>query len=352
MILNKKNIDTTKQPIFLGESLGLQRFDKYKYPIFFDLFNKQLGFFWRPEEISLQLDRNQFSELEEHERFIFTKNLLFQTMLDSIVARGVPSFTKYVTNPELEICLNTWGFFENIHSYSYTYIIKNVYSDPSKILDQALEDSEILRRADSATAAYDSLASTDETNVESLKDKIYLSLISVNILEAVRFYVSFVCAFAFGENKKMIGNADIIKLIRRDEAVHLYCTQNILNILRTVEEEGFTAVAERCKDRAIQMYVEAAAEEKKWSQYLFSNGSLIGLSEAVLNRYIEWLTDTRMKDVGLPKQFGSKNPIGGWLDPWMGNNSLQVAPQESEITSYKIGQSNNDLSNVSYDDII
>lgn len=338
-ILNRLNVDTTKQPIFLGEKLGLQRYDRFKYPVFFDLFNKQLTFFWRPEEINLTLDRAEYAQLEKHEKFIFTKNLLFQTMLDSVVARGVPTFTKYVSNPELEICMNTWGFFENIHSYSYTYIIKNVYSTPGIILDQALTDPEILKRADSVTKAYDEL----DCATFDIKEKIYLSLISVNILEAIRFYVSFVCAFAFGENKKMIGNSSIIKLIRRDEAVHLYTTQNIINILKNNEDEGFVNTIKNLEDIAIKMFVDAAQEEKEWASYLFQHGSILGLNEKVMHQYIEWLTDSRMKELGLPKQFGVKNPIGGWLESWMDSSKVQVAPQETEITSYKIGASTNDL---------
>lgn len=351
MILNVKNVDTTKQPIFLGEKLGLQRYDRYKYPVFFDLFNKQLTFFWRPEEINLTLDRTQFNQLEKHEKRIFTKNLLFQTMLDTVVARGVPTFTQHVSNPELEICLNTWGFFENIHSYSYTYIIKNVYSNPSEILDQAFEDKEILKRAASVTQSYDDLArETDSSPIvlDDLKKKIYLSLISVNILEAIRFYVSFVSAFAFGENKKMIGNANIIKLIRRDEAVHLFTTQSILNILRKQEEEGFTHIIADCKDTAIKMFLDAVNEEKAWADYLFAEGSILGLNEKILHNYIEWLADSRMVELGLPKQFGTKNPISGWIEPWMNSASVQVAPQETEITSYKIASSVSDLDNADF----
>lgn len=338
-ILNRKNVDTTKQPIFLGEPLGLQRFDKYKYPQFFNLFNKQLEQFWRPEEISLSLDRGQFNDLQKHEKFIFTKNLLFQTMLDSVVSRGVPTFTKHVTNPELEICLNTWGFFENIHSYSYSYIIKNVYSNPSKIFDQCLEDSEILARADSVTKAYDDL---NEAKFD-LKEKIYLSLISVNILEAIRFYVSFVCAFAFGENKLMVGNADIIKLIKRDESVHLTITQTILNILKTEEQEGFLDVIESRKDVVIKMFTDAVNEEKAWATYLFQHGSILGLNDTILHKYIEWLADSRLSNLGFSKIYNTKNPIGGWLDAWTNSSNVQVAPQESEITSYLKASNFNDM---------
>lgn len=338
-ILNRNNIDTTKQPIFLGEQLGLQRFDRYKYPQFFDLFNKQLIQFWRPEEISLVLDRAQFSDLKKHEKFIFTKNLLFQTMLDSVVARGVPTFTQHVTNPELEICLNTWGFFENIHSYSYSYIIKNVYSNPSKVFDECLQDKEILLRANSVTKAYDEL-NNEKLNI---KEKIYLSLISVNILEAIRFYVSFVCAFAFGENKLMIGNADIIKLIKRDEAVHLTITQTILNILKNNEEEGFVKVIEKLSPDAIKMFDDAVKEEKSWSSYLFQHGSILGLNEQILHQYIEWLADTRLSNLGFERLYNVKNPIGGWLDAWTNSSSVQVAPQESEITSYLKSSNLNDM---------
>jgi ribonucleoside-diphosphate reductase beta chain len=341
-ILNKKNVDTTKQPIFLGEGLGLQRYDRYKYPIFFELFDKQLKFFWRPEEKDLSLDRVQFAGLEKHEKRIFTKNLLFQTMLDSVVARGVPSFTQYVTNPELEICMNTWGFFENIHSYSYTYIIKNVYADPSKVLDEALEDKEILARAETVTRYYDELNKKIDSE-KDLKKKIYLSLISVNILEAIRFYVSFVCAFAFGENKKMMGNAGIIKLIRRDEAVHLFITQNILKILKNVPEEGFQDTIKECEAEAIKLFLDGVEEEKRWATYLFKDGSILGLNEMILHQYIEWLTDSRMGELGLPIQFGTKNPIKGWIDPWMDNSIVQVAPQETEITSYLISASVQDI---------
>jgi ribonucleoside-diphosphate reductase beta chain len=344
-ILNLKNVDTTTQPLFLGEELGLQRYDRFKYKVFFDLFNKQLTCFWRPEEINLSLDRVDYGNLQEHEKFIFTKNLLFQTMLDSVVARGVPVFAKYVSNPELEICLNTWGFFENIHSYSYTYVIKNVYSNPSEVLDQALNDKEILKRAENVVKSYDELNAAKL----NLKEQIYLSLISVNILEGIRFYVSFVCAFAFGENKKMIGNSEIIKLIRRDEAIHMYNTQTILNILKNEPSEGFQETVKNVQDVAIKLFLDAAQEEKEWASYLFQHGSIMGLNATILHQYIEWLTDSRMKELGLPEQFGSKNPIKGWVEPWMNSGLIQVAPQETEITSYKISASKNDIGNEDFE---
>tara|TARA_R100001163_G_C5067350_1_gene206402 strand:+ start:807 stop:1886 length:1080 start_codon:yes stop_codon:yes gene_type:complete len=351
-ILNKKNVDYLKQPLFLGEDLSLQRYDRFKYPKFFELYKKQLEFFWRPEEIELKKDRSDFkdsSTMSENEKFIFTSNLKYQTMMDSVICRGVPTLQSFVSNPELEACMNVWQFFEQIHSYSYTYIIKNVYSDPTSILDSCLTDPEILERADVAIKEYDALAKAGKRkSIKDIKKQIYLTLISVNILEAVRFYVSFVCAFAFAENKKMVGNADIIKLIKRDEALHLFNTQEMIKILHREKDEGFIEVAEECEDIACKMFDSAAEEEKKWASYLFKDGSLIGLNETVLHQYIDWLCMTRRKSIGLPYDTVSKNPIAGWSDPWMNSGAVQVAPQEHEITSYKIGASKNDLEDMDF----
>jgi ribonucleoside-diphosphate reductase beta chain len=346
-LMNLRNVDPRKQPLFLGEKLGLQRYDQLKYPIFLQLYKKQREFNWSPEEISLTLDRAQFSQLEPHEQFIFTKNLSFQTMLDSAISYGVPVFESYISNPELSLCLGEWARFERLHSYSYNYIIENAYTEPTKIFDAILEDREILTRATSVLSAYEKLAEG-----KNIKEDIYLSLISVNILEAVRFYVSFITAFAFAEIKKMVGNADIVKLVRRDEAVHLYITQNIINILQKEKSEGFTEITKLLEDKAIEMFLEGAEEEKKWASYLFSKGSILGLNEQILHRYIEWLVDSRMKSIGLPQQFKTnKNPIGGWSEAWMDSSKVQVAPQETEITSYKIGASKADVSGADYSDM-
>jgi len=351
-LLNKKNVDYTKQPLFLGEGLSLQRYDRFKYPIFFDMFKKQMEFFWRPEEIELKKDRNDFKNddvMSENERFIFTSNLKYQTMMDSVICRGVPTLMQFVSNPELEACMNVWQFFEQIHSYSYTYIIKNVYSNPSEILDSCLTDKEILKRADVTVKEYDALNHGDISKMskKQLKKQIYLTIISVNILEAVRFYVSFICAFAFAENKKMVGNADIIKLIKRDEALHLYNTQEIIKILMSNPEEGFLETAKECEEEACKMFERAAAEEKAWASYLFQNGSIIGLNEQVMSEYVDHLCMSRRQKIGLPFE-KKRNPIAGWTDPWMNSESVQVAPQEHEITSYKIGASKNDLEDTDF----
>tara|TARA_R110002050_G_scaffold7198_1_gene28299 strand:- start:1720 stop:2784 length:1065 start_codon:yes stop_codon:yes gene_type:complete len=351
-VLNQKNIDPMSQPLFLGEDLGVPRFDRIKYPVFNDLYKKQREFFWSPEEIELKKDRSDFKEMSDNEKFIFSSNLKYQTMLDGVICRGVPTLSQYVSNSELFMSLNAWEFFEGIHTYSYSYIIQNVYPDPSEVFDGIYKDKEIMKRASSAIEDYNNLMGMADSKKADIKKQIYMTIISINILEAVRFYVSFVCSFAFAENKKMIGNADIIKLIKRDEALHLYNTQEIIKILHKQESEGFVKVAEQCQDAAVEMFDRAAQEEKEWASYLFKDGSIIGLNEVVLHQYIDWLCMSRRKAIGLPYEKVGKNPVAGWTDPWMKSESVQVAPQEHEITSYKIGASKNDLEDMDFGDLL
>ena len=353
-IFNTKNVDPMSQPLFLGKDLGVQRYDVVKYPIFKELDSKQMMNFWRPEEIELKKDRGDFKEMSDNEKFIFTSNLKYQTMLDSVICRGVPTLLEFVTNTELEACLMTWQFFEKIHSQSYSYIIQNVYADSSEVFGGIYEDKEIMKRANSAIADYNNLMgmACESTKLADLKKQIYMTVISINILEAVRFYVSFICSFAFAENKKMVGNADIIKLIKRDEALHLANTQQILKILHSEESEGFVKTSEKCRDMAVEMFEKAAKEEKEWASYLFQNGSNIGLNETVLHQYVDWLCMSRRKTIGLPYENVGKNPIAGWTEPWLNSEAVQVAPQEHEITSYKIGASKNDLEDMDLGDLL
>lgn len=343
-VLNINIVDSTKQPLFLGEGLSLQRYDKCKYEIFLDLFRKQWTFVWSPEEINLTKDRADFKLLSDYEKFIFTSNLKFQTLLDSVIARGIPCVTQYVSSPELEACMNTWAAFETLHSYSYTYLIRNVFAEPSDVMDSVLEDGEILKRAESVRQSYDALNKQFESE-QDLRKQIYLTLVSINILEGLRFYVSFACALAFEQNKKMTGNAKIIELIKRDEGLHLAITQNIIRILNNNPEEGFQETIRDSQDQAIAMYMDAVKEEKEWATYLFKDGGLIGLNEKILHKYIEWLADTRMSTLYLPKQFGTKNPIN-WLDSESKNK--QPAPQEQESTNYRVNASVDDVDNMDF----
>lgn len=346
-VINKINIDTTTQPLFLGEELTLQRYDIFKYDIFFKLFRDQLEFMWTPEEVSIMKDRNDYKNMTENEQFIFLSNLRFQTLLDSMIGRGINEVLRYVSNPELEACMNIWNAFENIHSYSYTYIIKNVFADPKEIFDSILEDEEIVKRAYSVAEKYDDLLNIkDDATLEEKKQKIFEAIIATNILESVRFYVSFACSFFFGTQKKMTGNASIIRLIARDENLHVAITQNIVKYLREVESEGFKHIVEKNEELVLNMFKEAAEEEKEWVDYLFSKGPIVGLTDKELKGYIEWLTNTRVRSLGYKTKIyenATRNPIDGWLREWYDSESVQVAPQEKEVVSYRKGSADTNI---------
>jgi ribonucleoside-diphosphate reductase beta chain len=347
-IIKTENVDYTKQPLFFGEDLSLQRYDVFKYKKFYELFQQQLSFFWRPEEIDITTDSGQFKELTDVEKRIFTKNLSYQTLLDSCQARGIPYLLHNCSNPELEAAGNAWTLFEQIHSYSYTYIIKNIYSNPTEVFDSMLEDKEVLKRATSVTKYYDDYINSIGDSEYEKKKKLYLTLISINILEGIRFYVSFACSFSFAERGKMEGNAKIISFILRDENCHLAITQNIINILRKNKDEGFEDVIADCEEDVINMYKDAATEEMEWAKYLFKDGSIMGLNDDILIRYMKYLTNKRMKSIGLPKLFeGAKNPIN-WITKWTDSKAVQSAPQETELESYKVSSITHDSHSVDF----
>jgi len=347
-VFNKsKDVSFLKQPMFFGEDLAVQRYDTMKYPIFDKLTQQQLGYFWRPEEVSLQKDRNDYAELRPEQKSIFTSNLKYQTMLDSVQGRGpCLAFLPFCSLPELEGCIVTWDFMETIHSRSYTYIIKNLYSDPSEVFDTIIKDEKIEKRANSVTQCYDDLIAIghrwhlDSTKVDEyeLKKKLWKALVTVNILEGLRFYVSFACSFAFGELKLLEGSAKIISFIARDESQHLAVSQRIINNYRDIERDKvMDKVIKDTEQEVYKMYDEAVQEEKRWATYLFSQGSMIGLSEKLLHQFVEYMANRRMKAIGLKPTYDQKtNPLP-WVDHWLNSRSTQNAPQETEIESYVIG---------------
>ncbi|GGE88566.1 MULTISPECIES: class Ia ribonucleoside-diphosphate reductase subunit beta [Pseudoalteromonas] len=347
-----------QEPMFFGQTVNVSRYDQQKYPIFEKLIEKQLSFFWRPEEVDVSKDRLDFQALPEHEKHIFLSNLKYQTLLDSVQGRSPNvALLPIVSIPELETWIETWAFSETIHSRSYTHIIRNVTQSPELIFDDIVSNEKISERADAVTKYYDDLINMIsvynlygegkhvingeevKVNLFDLKKQLYLAMMSVNILEAIRFYVSFACSFAFAERELMEGNAKIIKLIARDEALHLSGTQHILNIMQEGKDDPEMAiVAAQCREEAIQMFKEAAEQEKDWAEYLFKDGSMIGLNKDILCQYVEYITNARMTAVGLPAQFESKsNPIP-WINSWLVSDNVQVAPQEAEISSYLVGQ--------------
>ena len=349
-VFNKKKVNTLKQPMFFGEQLNTQRYDEFKYPIFDKLTQKQLGFFWRPEEVSLQKDRNDYQSLDKGQKHIFTANLKYQTMLDSVQGRGpVLALLPHVSIPELEGCIIAWDFMESIHSRSYTYIVKNLYSNPSEIFDTILDTKEIISRADSVTKDYDDFieyAKRNKRDTYELKKKFYKMLISINILEGIRFYVSFACSFGFGELRLMEGSAKIISLIARDESQHLAITQHIIkNYQKNEKDKVMLKVMKDCEQEVYDMYSTAVEEEKEWAKYLMKDGSMIGLSETLLGNYVEWIANKRLRAIGLKPIYDRPirtNPLP-WTQHWLSSRGLQNAPQETEIESYIIGGIKQDI---------
>lgn len=338
-VLNKENFNSLKNPLFLGKDLGLQRYDVIKYQKFYELYDQQLNNFWRPQEVNLLKDIGDYKNLTDAERFIFDSNLMFQTGGDSLLSRSIHEMSKYVTNPELEICMNAWSFFETIHSNSYTYILQNVYPNAGKFFDGILDNQEITKRLGAISSKYDQLLNT---NSGDPKQEIFEALIGTQIVEGLTFYVSFACSFYFGYRGKMEGNAKIIRLISKDEAVHVSITQNILKYLRDNKEEGFQDIIKKNEDLVYESYLAAVNAEKDWADYLFSKGNLVGLTSDGLKSYIEWLANNRLTSIGYKKLFPNTktNPLNGWLDSFYDSKKLQVAPQETEISSYVKGIDN------------
>nr|WP_317198957.1 class Ia ribonucleoside-diphosphate reductase subunit beta [uncultured Psychrobacter sp.] len=370
-IFNQTPNDAMKEPMFFGQPVNIARYDQQKHPIFEQLIEKQLSFFWRPEEVDVSRDRIDYGNLSSHEQHIFISNLKYQTLLDSIQGRS-PNIVllPLVSIPELETWIETWSFSETIHSRSYTHIIRNIVNDPGIVFDDIMQNEHILERASDIAEYYDelyrnsqlySLYGTGTHNINgkeitidlrSLKKQLYLCIMAVNVLEAIRFYVSFACSFAFAERKLMEGNAKIIKLIARDEALHLTGTQHMLNLMRHGKDDPeMVEIAKECHSQGIEIFRKAAEQEKEWAGYLFKDGSMIGLNKDILCQYIEYITNLRMEAVGLPSAFpnSKSNPIP-WINTWLSSDNVQVAPQETEISSYLVGQIDSDLSESDFDD--
>ena len=368
-VLNTKGKDHLKRKAFFDGGVGIQRYENVKYRVFDKLTDQQLGFFWQPQEINLIKDAKDFKDLTNHERHIFTSNLKRQILLDSVQGRSPNlAFLPCVSLPELETWIETWSFVETVHSRSYTHLIRNVYSNPSEVFDNILEIEEISACANDIVKHYDDLVrlvnwynllgegsysvirkdktgAKTEVNIDlyDLKKKLWLTIMSVNILEGIRFYVSFACSWSFAELKKMEGNAKIIKFIARDENVHLASTQQLIKLLPK-DDKDFIKIAKETKAECIQMFQDAVEQEKVWADYLFKDGSMIGLNARLLKDYIEWIANKRMLAIGLQSSFKvpAANPLP-WTQKWISGSEVQPAPQEVEISSYIIGGTKQDV---------
>ncbi|WP_190600842.1 class Ia ribonucleoside-diphosphate reductase subunit beta [Candidatus Vesicomyidisocius sp. SY067_SCS001] len=368
-IFTKKISNTLIEPMFFGNTVNVARFDKQKYKIFEKLTEKQLSFFWRPEEIDVSKDKIDFAKLLPNEKHIFISNLQYQILLDSVQSRSPNiAFLPIVSLPELENWIETWSFSETIHSRSYTHIIRAIVNEPGIVFDDIMKIDEIIQRADSVSKHYNELIKCTQAyllhgigkfkvqdkeiliDLYCLKKQLYLTIVSVNILEAVQFYVSFACSFAFAERKVMEGNAKIIRMIARDEALHLTGTQHILNLMSGGKDDpDMKKIAKECEKEVITMFKEACEQEKDWAEYLFRDGSMIGLNANMLKQYLEYITNVRIKALNLSPVFDECiNPLP-WINHWLDSDNVQVAPQETEITSYLVSAIDNTLDKQDFD---
>ncbi|ADV33866.1 ribonucleoside-diphosphate reductase 1 subunit beta [Candidatus Blochmanniella vafra str. BVAF] len=360
---SRKKNNQLLEPMFLGQPVNIVRFDQQKHIIFEKLIEKQLSFFWRPEEIDISKDRIDYQSLPDHEKHIFISNLKYQTLLDSIQGRSPNiALLPLISIPELETWVETWSFFETIHSRSYTHIIRNIVTHPSSVFDDIVTNKEILKRAKDISIYYDDLIKLTNyyhilgpgihtinknivaVNLHELKKKLYLCLISINVLEAIRFYVSFACSFAFAERKLMEGNAKIIRFIARDESLHLSATQHILNLMQSgADDPEMAEISLMYQSESYNLFLMAAEQEKMWAHYLFKDGSMIGLNKEILCQYIEYITNIRMQAIGLKAPFHIKANVIPWINSWLVSDNVQVAPQEVESSSYLVGQINTQI---------
>lgn len=367
---NQYTTNPLVEPMFFGNPVNVARYDQQKHSIFEKLVEKQISFFWRPEEVDVSKDRIDFQGLSDSEKHIFISNLKYQTLLDSVQGRSPNiAFLPIVSLPELETWVETWSFFETIHSRSYTHILRNLFSDPSDIFEDIVVNEEIKRRATDISKYYDDLifytqlwqtqgegihtinSNRYTVTKHELKKKLYLCMNSVNALEAIRFYVSFACTFAFAERQLMEGNSKIIRLIARDENLHLTSTQHILNIwAKGKDDPEMAEIAEECKEDATNIFLTAVEQEKQWAKYLFQNGSMIGLNEDILCQYVEFISNERMMAIGMGKPFDIKSNPLPWMNNYLNSDNFQVAPQEAEISSYLVGQIDSEVSANEFDD--
>lgn len=360
--------------------VDVARYETVKYKDLDMLYRKMRSFIWTPDEVDTSTDKKDFLQLSDHEKHIFTSNLKRQILLDSIQGRAVSiALLPYVTLPEMEPLISWWGAFETLHSDSYTHIIRGVYPDPSVVFDEVTDIKEILDCADDITKYYDSfieyaklwssfgygiheIKSSSVANVYTttthniteyeLKKKLWLCLTAINILEGIRFYVSFACSWAFAENKRMEGNAKIIKFIARDENLHLSISQKLLRNLMIADDPIFQQIKDDTTEECLGMYETAMNQEKDWAEYLFKDGSILGLNEPILKNYVDYIGAQRIRAVGLKPRhdFPAANPLP-WTESWISSRSRQVAPQETEVESYVIGKVDQDVDSDSFTDM-
>lgn len=350
----KAQYDLSKQTNYLKRKMFLdpegpvtvQRFEEVKYPKIAKFEELARGFFWVPEEISLTKDKIDHKDASDAVKHIFTSNLLRQTALDSIQGRA-PSqvFSPVISIPELEALVSNWSFFEtNIHSKSYSHIIRNVYGVPKEEFNKIHDTDEIVKMAANIGRYYEELHKLNskkelgrEVDVYDHKRAIWLALNASYALEALRFMVSFATSLAMVENKIYIGNGNIISLILQDELLHAEWTAWLINNV-VEDDKDFAKLAKECEEEVYNMYLEVIKEEKDWAEYLFSKGVVIGLNASILKDFVDYTAYTRLKEIGIKykEEHPRTSPIP-WFNKHVNINKKQTALQESESTNYVIG---------------
>lgn len=343
--------------MFLDGAVTVQRFEEYRHPKIAKYEETARGFFWVPEEISLTKDKMDHKEASDAVKHIFTSNLLRQTALDSIQGRApVQIFSPVVSIPELESLVSIWSMFEtNIHSKSYSHIIRNVYGVPKEEFNKIHDTAEIVSMAANIGRYYEDLHVLncrkelgEEIDLHTHKRAIWLALHASYALEALRFMVSFATSLAMVENKIYIGNGNIISLILQDELLHTEWTAWLINNV-TKDDPDFLAIEEECAEEVYAMYLSVIKEEKDWATYLFKLGPVIGLNEIILSDFVDYTAFIRLKEIGI-KYLGDHPKISPipWFNKHVNINKKQTALQENESTNYVIGVMSD---NVSYDEL-
>jgi ribonucleoside-diphosphate reductase beta chain len=340
--------DYLSRKMFLDPAgpVTIQRFEEVKYKKIADFDSTARGFFWQPEEISLSKDANDFKDASDAVKHIFTSNLLRQTALDSLQGRGPTQvFTPVCSLPELEALMYNWGFFEtNIHSKSYSHIIRNIYNVPKDVFNTIHDTQEIVDMASSVGKYYDDLhrincakelgQPVDEA--EHVR-AVYMALHASYALEAFRFMVSFATSLAMVENKIFIGNGNIISLILQDELLHKGWTAYIINQV-VKEDVRFAAAAKECEQEVYALYLDVIREEKEWADYLFNKGPVIGLNANILKDFVDYTAVGALKDIGIKyNQPAPKSTPIPWFNKHSDTSKKQTALQENESTNYVIG---------------
>ncbi|WZK93331.1 ribonucleotide reductase of class Ia (aerobic) beta subunit [Enterobacter phage vB_EclM_AS6] len=389
-VFNTQQVDLMTEPMFFGSGLGIARYDIQRHRTFEELIEKQLSFFWRPEEVNLMTDRAQFEKLPVGQQNVFLDNLKYQSLLDSIQGRAPAAvLSALISDPSLDTWNQTWTFSETIHSRSYTHIMRNLLNDPAKVFDEIVLDEAIMKRAETIGRYYDDViyktrqwenAKTEvsywkfeacqyiadgeevddsvlgeldkaeqweRSTKRALMKALYLCLHVINGLEAIRFYVSFACTFNFHKNMEIMeGNSKIMKFIARDEQLHLKGTQYIIRQLQLgTDGEEWVQIARECEQEAVDIFMEINRQEKEWAIHLWRDGGVPGLSVKILHDFIDYLTVSRMRSCGLQCPITDapvRHPIP-WIREYLNSDAVQSAPQEVEISSYLVAQIDNDV---------